>query len=355
VRAIGSHARLSGVSWPVVIGRSQTLLAAVLLSLALYACGASAHSAPRAGAEVSPVPNASAKPCGAGAPATAARAAGTVAERIYGLEVSSAEVQADRRQVEGYAPLLAAMASGSRAAAVEAVNHLVFSGTHIVRLRVSRGGAVLADVGGPYILAPASGNLRLHGRSVGRYVFSVQDDLGYVKLESRFIGAPLMLRQGARRIPLEGTIAPGSATIPDAGPFVYRGSSYEAFSFNAQAFPTGPLRITLLVAAPRSSALSCAAVKAAELGRVAQTVWHRFTVLGAPVSSYVRTLHGLTDGLIYVRSGSRQLAGSTQPGPSRLPSAGPIRYRGTSFRVTSFAASVSGASARVYQLVASQA
>ena len=78
---------------------------------------------------------------------------------------------------------------------------LVYSHTHIVRLRVTRGGTVLADVGGPYIIAPVSGLLRVHGRTVARYVLSVQDDLGYVKLETRYIGFPLLLRRGAQRIP----------------------------------------------------------------------------------------------------------------------------------------------------------
>jgi hypothetical protein len=323
-----------------MIRRTQRLLAALLLSLALDACPVFAQGAREA-------------PCGAAAPATAARAAGIVAERIYGLELSSAEVSADRRQIESYPPLLSALAARNHAAVTEAVTHLVYSGTHIVRLRLSQRGALLADVGGPYILAPISGSLRSHGRALAHYLFSVQDDLGYVKLESRFIGSPLILRQGGHPIPLEGTIPTGSPAIPDAGPIVYRGRSYQAFSFNAQAFPSGALKVTLLVPTPHSSTAGCAAVRAAELGRVAHAVWQRFTMLRAPLSSYVRTLHGLTNGLIYVRAGSRQLAGSTQPGPPSLPNAGSLRYRRASYRVTSFAASAAGAAVRVYQLLAS--
>jgi hypothetical protein len=347
----------------VVIAHLHRSLPAALLCLALSACGASAQgttsrtsasvaATPRSAAASTAAARAAEAPCAGAAPATAARAAGTVAERIYALELSSAEVQADRRQIESYAPLLSALAAGSRSAVAEAVTHLVYSRTHIVRLRVTHGATVLADVGGPYILAPISGNLRLRGRTLGRYVFSVQDDLGYVKLENRFIGYPLILRQGGRPIPLEGTIAPGAATIPDHGPVLYRRASYEAFSFNAHAFPSGALKVTMLVPTPRSSTAGCAAVTVSELSRVAQTVWHRFTVLRAPVSSYIRTLHGLTDGLIYVRAGSRQLAGSTQPGPPQLPAEGTVRYRRTAYRVTSFAATTAGAAVRVYQLIA---
>jgi hypothetical protein len=321
----------------VVRGRSHRFLAAALLSLALCACAAPAEGAGE-------------PPCAGAAPATAAHAAGAVAERIYAMEVSSPEVSADRAQIEHDGALLSALAGGSRAAVGEAVTRLVYSGTHIVRLRVIRGGSVLADVGGPYILAPVAGELRAGGRSLGRFVFSVQDDLGYVKLESRFIGSPLILRQGSRRIPLEGTIAAGS-TIPAEGPVRYHGIAYQAFTVNAQAFPSGVLQITLLLARPPASSAGCAEVRALELGRVAQAVWHRFTVLGAPVPSFVRALHSLTNGLVYVRSGSRQLAGSTQPGPSPLPNAGSVRYRGGVFRVTSFAATTAGMPVRVYQLL----
>ena len=80
---------------------------------------------------------------------------------------------------------------------------------HIVRLRVERGGHVLADVGGPHVTAPVSGMLRAHGRTLGRYVMSVQDDLGYVKLVTRFIGAPIDLYQ--TRLVRDGHAAPGPA------------------------------------------------------------------------------------------------------------------------------------------------
>ena len=67
---------------------------------------------------------------------------------------------------------------------------------HIVRLRVMQGTRVLADVGGPYVIAPVTGTLEQHGRTLGRYVMSVQDDTGYVKLVSRFIGVPVELYRG---------------------------------------------------------------------------------------------------------------------------------------------------------------
>ena len=274
------------------------------------------------------------------------------AERIYRLELSSAEVRADQRQVEGYAPLLAAVASGKRTAITEAVTSLVYSHTHIVRLRVTSGGKVLADVGGPTIIAPVRGTLRLNGRTIGSYVLSVQDDVGYVKLETRYIGVPILLRLGARPVPIEGLVAPGSTAIPDNGAVKYHGRNYQAISFTAEAFPSGALKVTLLVPPPPAG-MGCGAIRAFEVGSIAQTMWRRYASVAAPPSAFVKSASSITRALVYVRSASRQLAGSTIPGPGQLPSAGTINYRGVTYRVTSFAAGSAGGPVRVYQLVAS--
>jgi hypothetical protein len=248
-------------------GRRRVLafILAVPLSTMLGACGSSgqgtrAATAPPVrndAATVRAATNASGSPqvsCGAAAPATLAKTAGIVAMQIYAHELSGSGVRADQHQVESYRPLLSALASGNQAAIREAVSSLVYSHTHIVRLRVVEGGTVRADIGGPYIIAPVSGSLRFHGRTVGHYLLSVQDDLGYVKLETRYVGLPLVLQMGALRIPLEGTLAGAPASIPNLGPVTYRGTSYEAFSFDAQAFPQSRVRVSLLVPVPPSLA-----------------------------------------------------------------------------------------------------
>ena len=220
---------------------------------------------------MSPATDPTAQPCGAAAPETLVRTVGLVATRIYANELSSSEVFSDKRQVESFAPLLSALASGNRAGVREAVKSLVFSHTHVVRLRVTRGGEVIADVGGPEILAPVSGSLRRGASTVGHYVLSVQDDLGYVKLVTRFTGVPLVLREGSHTLPVAGAISPGPASIPARGPVAYRGRTYEAFSFDAQAFPSGTLRISLLVPVPTGlSHSSCGEIKVSELGEVAR-------------------------------------------------------------------------------------
>jgi hypothetical protein len=343
-------------------GPAAACMSAGLLAAALAGCGSTTANRAAGGPKTTtrgeatraiPI-QAAAIPgpaCGTATGKTLAASAGLVATRIYKRELASTGVRADQSQVERNTPLLSALASGNRPAVKEAVTRLVFSGTHIVRLRVSQGGAVLADVGGPYILAPVGSSLRFQGRTVGSYLLSVQDDLGYVKLESRFIGLPLIVLQGSRRIPLEGTL-PGPASIPEQGPVSYGGKSYEAFSFKATAFPSGPLRISLLIPVPASlSATSCAQIKVSELGGIARRLWRRFALAQAPPLVFIHSVQSLIGGLGFVRSGSHQLAGSIQPGPLRLPDGGTVKYRGVTYGVSSFAARSAGTPVRVSLLV----
>jgi hypothetical protein len=342
-------------------GAVITRAAVVVVVAMLAACGSAQGKRARTSSQSSPVPasvaGAPAPPaavqlCGSATAETLARAVGQVASRIYANELSSSEVIHDKSQVEGFSPLLSAVASGNRAATKEAVTSLVFSHTHVVRLRVTRGGEVLADVGGPDILAPVSGRLRRGGRTVGHYVLSVQDDLGYVKLVTRFIGVPLVLRAGSRTLPVAGALSPGPANVPAHGPVTYRNIRYEAFSFNAQVFPSGPLRISLLVPVPAAlSRRTCSEIKVAELGDVARRISRRFVLSAANFSSYIKATGPLTGGLIYIRSGSRQLAGSTHPVPRSLPNRGTVSYRGATYAVFSFTATSEVGQVRIYQLV----
>jgi hypothetical protein len=291
-------------------------------------------------------------PCRQGGPETLAKAVGLVAMRIYAREVSGLGVRADRSQVEHNTPLLSALMHRNRSAVRRAVRRLVFSHTHVVRLRVTQRNAVLADVGGPYILAPVGGTLRVHGRAVGHYLLSVQDDLGYVKLATRFIGVPLVVLKGSRPIRLPGTLALAAARLPAHGPVRYRGTTYESFSFKAEAFPRGALRIALLV--PVSSSLSastCAEIKITELARIARRIWRRYSVVLAPPAAYVSAIQSLTGALSYVRLASQQIAGSTQPGPPRLPDQGTVEYGGATYAVSSFLADTTAGQVRVYQLL----
>jgi hypothetical protein len=368
-------------------GLTTTLLA---LAVAVPGAAGGTGSPPVSGPpSVSGGPSLVGPACAAATAQTLVSIDGNVAERIYRDELVGTGTIADQHQVEENGPLLKALArvsalakdgapvrngvpakgsGGARAvkeaasAVEEAVHELVYSHTHIVRLRVLQGGKLLADIGGPYIIAPVGGSLRYHGRVVGTYLLSVQDDLGFVGLERRLVGVPLILHVGAVRVPLQGTTRTGSVVIPDRGAVVIRGAHFQAYSFDAKAFPTGLVRISLLLAQGRGSgagggsALSCSAVKVAEVGRIARLIWLRFVLDGSSASSFVTFTQSHTGALIYLREGLRQIAGSTEPGPPGLPESGTVRYRGTTYGVTSFIAQTPAKPTRIpiraYELVA---
>ena len=282
------------------------------------------------------LPPSHATPCGAASTATLAGVYSEVAQRIYNGELRGNEVGIDIAHITGSRELLSALAGSNQTAIYAAVHRIVYTPHwHIVRLRVLRGGRVLADVGGPYIIAPISGPLRWHGRTVGTFVTSVQDDIGYVKLVSRFTGVPIdIYRNGSF---LMGTLRPAPGAVRDGQPVTVGGKSFEAHVLHAQAFPTGTLAAVLFV--PRASgavaARSCTDVRVLDgWGNVAKHIASRFSPLAANYTALVDTLQGSSGGFAYVRAGSRRLAGGSAP--ASIPSSGTIRYRGRSWSVFSW-------------------
>jgi hypothetical protein len=121
---------------------------------------------------------------------------------------------------------------------------------HIVRLRVSTAGRLLSDVGGPFVLAPVPGSLRLGGRTIGSFVLSIQDDEGYLRLAKRLAGLPVLMYVGPRLV--LNSLGPAPGAVGANARFRYRGRSFRTFTFTAKAFPDGPLRITVLIPIPYS-------------------------------------------------------------------------------------------------------
>ncbi len=172
---------------------------------------------------------------------------GHVGERIYGEELASAQVASTLRMMERAPFFRRAVAERSVAATRAAIVRFFEAHIHVVRVRVTVGGRVLIDLGGPDVLAPVQGTLRVRGVVVGQFAMAVQDDAGYLKLARLFTGADVLMRRSGTQV--AGTLTPGPASVPERGALDYGGRSYEAYSFTAEAFPAGPLRISLLLGA----------------------------------------------------------------------------------------------------------
>jgi hypothetical protein len=254
-----------------------------------------------------------------------------VAKHIYSDELKGTETVLDTSRVRGYAPLLSALEHGETTAVAAAVHALVYKPQwHIVRLRVSQGGRVLADVGGPHVIAPVTGTLRSHGRTLGHYVTSVQDDLGYVKLVTRFIGAPVDLYQHGSLV--MGTLRPAPSAPRDGATVTVGGRSYLVANVAASAFPAGPLQASLFVPQP-ASGQSCSALRVAAWGSVARHIALRLQPLSAHYQDLASVVRAVTGGRVFVRAGAKRLVTG---GPRRIPATGTVRYAGRTWPVYSW-------------------
>ncbi|HEY3758998.1 MAG TPA: hypothetical protein VGL37_04510 [Solirubrobacteraceae bacterium] len=170
---------------------------------------------------------------------------GLVAERVYRAEREGSKAQLILGVVERSRAFRDAVLAGNAKATRAAIIGFFRAHLHVVRVRVMRAGHLLVDVGGPHVLAPIHGVIRdARGRVAGRFEMAIQDDLGFTILTHAFTGAQTLMREGAKQV--MGTLEPGPTSVPDTGQVTYLGTIYEAYSFDAEAFPSGALRISLL-------------------------------------------------------------------------------------------------------------
>jgi hypothetical protein len=170
-----------------------------------------------------------------------------IAHLIYaGEDGARALVQVHRVQHDP--ALLRAVAARDPNATRLAIDSLLHQ--HIVRLRVSASGHLLADVGGPYVLAPVSAALRLHGKQIGSLVLSIQDDEGYLRLTRRLAGLHVLMYMRSQLV--KNSLGPVQGAIPASGLYQYQGHSFCVFTLHVRSFPAGPLRISVLIPIPYS-------------------------------------------------------------------------------------------------------
>jgi hypothetical protein len=170
-----------------------------------------------------------------------------VAHLIYEGELGrSAHKQLQRVQRDR--ALLEAVANRDTTAAKLAIDALL--NQHIVRIRVTVGGRLLSDVGGPYVLAPVSGPLNLHGHKIGNVVLSIQDDEGYLRLARRLAALDVLMYMSPGHQLVKNSLGPLPGFVPASGNYSYHGHAFRVFTVKAEEFPSGPLTIRVLVPIP---------------------------------------------------------------------------------------------------------
>jgi hypothetical protein len=164
-----------------------------------------------------------------------------VARRIYHQEAGGAVGHAAVKRIARDRALLAALGSDNPAALRAAALRQLFNpGKHVVRLSVVRGGRTLTNVGGAFVVAPAT--LRLRGDILEA---SMQDVIGYVKLVHRLTGAQVVVRGAPGHV--ESSLAAAAHTaLPAAGSATLAGRVYTVRSFREPGFAGEPLEVWIL-------------------------------------------------------------------------------------------------------------
>jgi len=236
---------LAGATLPSSLPASEGTLSLHGVPYAYYSFPAEAYPAGnlrvfllRTDASVQPL-------CGSSSEQTLVNTLSHIAALIYEGEVGS-RTHAQIRRVEHDRPLLEAVVRREPLALRTAIDNLL--NQHVVRIRVESSGTLLADVGGPYVLAPVGGTLRFGGRRIGTFLLSIQDDEGYLRLARRLAGLKVLMYMGTQLV--KNSLGPVTGTIPASGRYVYHGQNFRVYTLHATAFPSGPLTIRVLIPIP---------------------------------------------------------------------------------------------------------
>jgi hypothetical protein len=219
---------------------SPAMLTIVLLAAvsALTGCGksgagSSAQTAAVAGAPAGPATCA----------ATVLAALGHVARRIYHQGVSSERTGAAAHAIAASSGLREAV-EGANPAAVRTAARALVAGGRMTNLRVTAGGRVLADAGGPAV-APLHGKLLgSSGRPIGSYIASVWADEGLIAETNGVTGGRIALRVGGRSV--GGSLALPAGALAPEGTLTLGGRRYQYTSFPGHVYPSGAMRVYLL-------------------------------------------------------------------------------------------------------------
>jgi hypothetical protein len=133
-----------------------------------------------------------------------------------------------------------------------------------------------------------------------------------------------------------GTLQPAPSKLSTGASVDVSGAIYRLQLLSAGAFPSGTLRVAMLIPtpAPAVSRASCASVRLAAWGSIAMHIAARFKPLQSHYQDLVDVLHGTTGGPAFVLSGSTRIAGGSLP--ARMPARGTVRFAGRSWSVFSW-------------------
>lgn len=239
-------------------GLAMIALAGVALSLS--ACGVAASdpsdsppvAMPSRPSQANGTARTAARVCPGPAAAARARAVLRGAKRRFRIESSGSVIRADLRFIAHDSILLDALRSGDLAVARAEVARLQDSQIvkHVTRIRVLRGSRVLVD-GWPTSFDVGGSERALRdrrGRSLGRVQITIQDVIGFIKLEHKHDATEVVVRDVNGRV---RTLLPAAARLPlpPSGCVRVGRRRYAVRSFSERGFTGETLNIWLLTSA----------------------------------------------------------------------------------------------------------
>jgi hypothetical protein len=170
----------------------------------------------------------------------------------YLIESRGSTTRSDLRYIAHDSTLLNALRGGDLAAARAEIHSLQHSQIvkHVTRIRVLRGSRVLID-GWPSSFDVGGSERELRdsrGKSLGRLQITIQDIIGFIKLEHRLNATEAVVR-GARGQVRTLLPAARNASLPRSGCTRVGGRQYVVSSFQETSFTGESVTIWLLTAA----------------------------------------------------------------------------------------------------------
>jgi hypothetical protein len=171
-------------------------------------------------------------------------------EARYTSESSGSAAHATLSRLAHDAGLLAAVRSGSNARIRAYVNSRfrpVWYHWHVSRMRITRGNATVIETGVPFVVNGPTTTLRdTHGHAIAQLQISIQDVIGYVRLNERLDRVETVVRGRGSADVRTSLPAALKVKLPSSGTVTIAGHRYEVGSFHETGWRGEPLQIWIL-------------------------------------------------------------------------------------------------------------
>ena len=187
------------------------------------------------------------------AQATSAPAASSLVapyEARYTNEASGAVAHATLSRLAHDRGLLAAVRSRSNTRIrryVKSKFRSVWYHLHVSRMRITRGSATVIETGVPFVVNGPTTTLRdTHGHAIARLQISIQDVIGFVRLNKRLDHVDTVARGRGSADVRTSLPAALKVKLPSRGEVTVAGHRYQVGSFHETGWRGEPLRIWIL-------------------------------------------------------------------------------------------------------------